>query len=400
MSVVPHRDSTRRARAIGLLGLVLAWGMWVCPCFAQEETGATSTKPTAAEPTTNPGEMLTSQQWSQLANTVDTGLEFLKSQQQRDGSFTAPDEAQPAVTSLCIMAFLSRGHVPGEGPYGEQLTRAIDYVLTTQNPQGLFCLLPVVGGAMRNNGCYNHAITGVMLGEVYGMTQGKQAARIRPAIEGALRYTLRDQKQRKLHPDDVGGWRYLDIGGSRSDLSVTAWQLMFLRSARNAEFEIPEQPIRDAMQYVRRCFDRKQKAFLYISRGYRTYVSRGMVGAGAVTLSLGGEHQSEIARLCGDWILNHKGLFAQYNGPGTHYEDRYHYSCFYCSQATFQLGGKYWKEFFPVLLTTLSANQHPNGSWDAEASPQEDARFGNTYTSAIAVLALTPPYQLLPIYQR
>jgi hypothetical protein len=31
---------------------------------------------------------------------------------------------------------------------------------------------------------------------------------------------------------------------------------------------------------------------------------------------------------------------------------------------------------------------------------QGDAIFGSTYTTAVAVLALTPAYQLLPIYQR
>ena len=38
------------------------------------------------------------------------------------------------------------------------------------------------------------------------------------------------------------------------------------------------------------------------------------------------------------------------------------------------------------------------GSWQAEAG--EDARYGNTYTTAPMVLALTTPDQLLPIYPR
>ena len=36
------------------------------------------------------------------------------------------------MTSFCVMAFLSRGHTPGFGPYGKQLDRAIDYVLSCQ----------------------------------------------------------------------------------------------------------------------------------------------------------------------------------------------------------------------------------------------------------------------------
>ena len=36
----------------------------------------------------------------------------------RSGSAAAAGSRDPAVTALCVMAFLSAGHVPGEGPYG------------------------------------------------------------------------------------------------------------------------------------------------------------------------------------------------------------------------------------------------------------------------------------------
>jgi hypothetical protein len=62
------------------------------------------------------------------------------------------------------------------------------------------------------------------------------------------------------------------------------------------------------------------------------------------------------------------------------------------------LGGHYWKSFFPPLVRTLVANQTSNGSWMPETG--EDAMFGGAYTTALGVLALTPPFQLLPIYQR
>ena len=46
----------------------------------------------------------------------------------------------------------------------------------------------------------------------------------------------------KDSPADRGGWRYIhDLDDVDSDLSVTGWQLMFLRSARNAGFEVPNE---------------------------------------------------------------------------------------------------------------------------------------------------------------
>ena len=65
----------------------------------------------------------------------------------------------------------------------------------------------------------------------------------------------------------------------------------------------------------------------------------------------------------------------------------------------FQLGGNYWQRFFPPLLKALVANQHADGSWDAE-SGDDDSMYGNVYTTSMAVLTLATPYQILPIYQR
>ena len=90
--------------------------------------------------------------------------------------------------------------------------------------------------------------------------------------------------------------------------------------------------------------------------------------------------------------------FTRYNYHATN-SDRYHYGAYYASQAMFMLGGEQWKQFYPSLATTLVANQATNGSWQPE-SAENDAIFGKCYTTSLAILALSPPYQLLPIYQR
>jgi hypothetical protein len=64
----------------------------------------------------------------------------------------------------------------------------------------------------------------------------------------------------------------------------------------------------------------------------------------------------------------------------------------------FQLGGDYWKRFFPALLKVLADAQHADGSWDPEATDNDS--YGNAYTTAFAILALATPYQMLPVYQR
>lgn len=65
----------------------------------------------------------------------------------------------------------------------------------------------------------------------------------------------------------------------------------------------------------------------------------------------------------------------------------------------FQLGGDHWSNFYPPLLDVLAKNQRSDGSWDHELG-SDTTRYGNAYSSALAILALTPPYQILPIFQR
>src|SRR5262245_26721150 len=50
---------------------------------------------------------------------IARGLDYLAKEQNTDGSWPAYRIPDPAVTALCVMAYLSSGHVPGEGPYGK-----------------------------------------------------------------------------------------------------------------------------------------------------------------------------------------------------------------------------------------------------------------------------------------
>jgi len=121
---------------------------------------------------------------------------------------------------------------------------------------------------------------------------------------------------------------------------------------------------------------------------------RAVTGAGIVSLSLAGLHQTEMARQAGRWLLDHP--FDRYMGTVGRC-DRFFYGAFTCSQAMFQLGGRFWAEFYPVMARTLVEAQHPEGWWDKE---KRDMAYGWVYSTAMAVLALSPPYQLLPIFQR
>jgi hypothetical protein len=385
--------------------LVLLASLWLVNVAANRPAIAQSVRSsTAADSRSDLSDALSSGEWNRVDQAIERALNWLSQQQNPDGSFPTLDSGQPAITSLCVLAFLSSGEQPGVGPHGERMNRAIDFVLSCQHESGLFSYTSPqpqhVHQGASHTATYNHAIAGLMLTEVYGQVSRDRSTRIERAVNQALRFTGGLQVEpAKRNSIDEGGWRYLRRPGSftpsDSDLSVTGWHLMFLRSAKNAQFDVPDKMVSDAVKYVERCFDADQGGFVYGLVGVDRYVSRGTMGVGALSLSLGGKHQTQMARQVGDWLLAHP--FDVY-GQATNIHDRFHYSAYYCSNALAQLGGQYWRGGFPILAKTLIDNQSPDGSWVTESG--EDRMYGSAYPTALSVLTLTPGYQLLPIYQR
>lgn len=376
----------------------------LCACFSSGTVQAQQ----AEEP--SPSAVLTEAEWQRVNDSVDLALDWLISQQNSDGQFPSVPTGQPGATGICVLAFLAQGHLPGNGKYGAELQRAVDYIVSCQKPYGLLANIAPFGTQMSRSvnhdvgftAAYNHAIAGLVLSESYAMASREQTRQIEPVIESALKASYEMHDWPKDRSIDNGGWRYLDNYDDRdSDLSITGWQLMFLRSAKNAGFEVPEERIDRAIAYVRRCFIRQNGTFTYAIEG-RSRASRGMSGAGILALAHSGLHHTPEAQQAGEWIL--RAGFDNYNSRGQVYDrsvrdDRYFYGLLTCSQAMYQLGDRYWSDFFPPMAAELIANQNLDGSWDRE-NHRNDGMFGNAYTTAIGVLALSASNQLLPIFQR
>jgi len=345
-------------------------------------------------------------EWSRVEASVDSGLRWLAAQQAADGRFPSEPVAQPAVTSMAIMAFLSRGHVPGHGRYGKQISRAIHFVLETQKRGGYFSLLPVIPGGSHlstsRTVSYNHAIAGLMLGEVYGMTTGARSRSIEEALAKALLYSRKVQTRTKAHPAYHGGWRYgyPDSPNAGSDMSITGWSLMFLRSARNAEFRVPKQYFDEGLDFVERCFvqeadQRERGVFSYlppeVPGGEKRTITLANTASAMLTLILGGRHDTEMIRAGTDW-------FRAQEYPRPWQNSFFYLASYYSSQAMAQVGGDTWNQIYPQLARNMIEEQSDDGSWPLGTGHERN--FGSTYTTSLAVLALTPAYQLLPIFQR
>ena len=229
----------------------------------------------------SPATVLTRQEWKEVDQSIEKALAWLLEQQEPDGSFPTLKHGQPGVTSLCTMAFLSQGHLPGEGKYGEQLQRSLDYIVSCQRRSGVLALAApnreklsrIIDHETGYSLVYNHALAGLALSECYAMVGAAQTKQMKEAIEKALDVTFQMQDFRRARRIDRGGWRYLDILElTDADLSVTAWQLMFMRSAKNAGFDVDAERIDRAVEYVHRCFLKDHGTFTY-KAGYKDRAS-------------------------------------------------------------------------------------------------------------------------------
>ena len=303
---------------------------------------------------------------------VDKGLAYLAHEQAPDGSIGGKPAA---ITSLAIMAFLARGYGPGLPPYGDEINRGIDYVLSLPSPRGD---LMGAGGQM-----YSHNIASLMLSEVSGMVDPERQTRIDSVLPQALRLILAAQDVPKAEAH-AGGWRY-EPNGNDSDISHSGWALMALRAARNNGAPVPQEAIEKAVKFILRC--RTQDGGFSYQPGGGSGVAR--TGIGLLCLELAGRHRDDVTLKAGQYLADRLKRGNAFEG-----EHKY-YGLYYAANGMFQLGGQEWESFAPILYDTILKLQSADGSWPTsgnESNPQ--------YCTSMAILALSVSYCQLPIYQR
>jgi hypothetical protein len=233
---------------------------------------------------------------------------------------------------------------------------------------------------------YVHGVCTLMLAECAGMTDAGIADELKGRLERAVKVILKAQRDGTR---DAGGWRY-QVAGFDADLSVTGWQLMALRAARNLGCDVPRDRAAAAVGYVKKCHDPRTGGYAYTIGGN---VTPACTGTGILALELSGKefHRTPEALRGGAYLLKNPPDLAQ---------PHFFYGVYYSSQAMFQLGGTHWAEFRPKLHDLLLKANPPraNGAWYGRGF--DDATYGPAYCTAMAVLSLTVEYRLLPIYQR
>ncbi len=357
---------------------------------------------------------------------IERGTRFLLRTQNADGSWTSdagkkinetyrPFEGgvrvpHVGVTALASLALLAGGHLPGRGPKGEALDRAVDFLLAQVQPSGYV--------SAHHTRMYSHAFATLALAEVYGVSRRED---VRKKLQKAVELTVKAQNA-------TGGWRYVPLTND-SDLSVTVCQVVALRAARNVGMKVPQATIDRALRYVIESAitteDRSRGspgAFWYQPQD-QTYNrdSFSLCAAGLTTLFQAGLYDDRSMR---EHIRQHgidkpvppsihrsvRYMDEQYqvvwNGnPGAeHYF--YYYGNYYAMQAMYQIGAsrpELWRAWYSRVRDDLLTTQR-TGRPEAGAPPESwwvsNVDDTHAFATAVALLLLQFPLDHLPIHQR
>jgi hypothetical protein len=301
---------------------------------------------------------------------IAAGLGWLARRQNSDGSFGSRTYRRNiAVTSLSGLALMSSGSSPGRGPYGAKIDAALRYILENSGPAGLLAVPNIeTQGPM-----YSHGFGTLFLAEAYGMSHRPE---LRERIHKAVRLIVDTQNAE-------GGWRYQPVPHD-ADLSVTICQINALRAARNAGFFVPKKTVDACIDYVRRS-QNPDGGFRYMLSGGASAFPRsaaGIVALYSAAVYDAGEIDRGIA-----YIKQHR---PGAGSPGTY--AHYFYAHYYAAQAMWTRGGADWDDWYPAIRDDLIHRQSPEGAWRDIICDE--------YATAMALLVLQMPNQLLPIFQR
>jgi len=323
------------------------------------------------------------------------GIEWLARNQGPEGNWTSNDLG---LVSMGTLAYLSAGHLPERGKYGDNTRLALDYVVRNAKPSGLLNI------AETRRGMYNHGLSAFVIGQAYGMSSDP---RIGPSLDRALKLIVQTQCA-------DGGWDYISQPQKQGhDLSLAVMQAKALRSAVDNGLDVPPEVIQLAIQSVRDHYwpngcsnnaaEEEQKKY----PGQFTYTRGG--GAPTVAMAAAGVVCLQEFAQYDDWrieknmqvisdAITEKCKGNKNNPPLDAY------TLYYVGQALYQVGGEHWKKHYPALRDSLVAcqtkkpdNPAEDGKWGGDS--RVGGKAGELYMTSAACFILAMPNRYLPILQ-
>ena len=316
-----------------------------------------------------------------VRRSVARGLEWLVRCQARLGTGDFDAEVPVAANALGGLALLASGTTEVSGPpeHVRALRRATRALLRYQTKGGYFDDAASV--------MYGHGFATLFLAELYG-TSHVRSRELRDALRRAIEVIERSQSAE-------GGWDYFpheDFGGQAklgSDSSISVCQTMALRSARNLGLRVDTGVVGLARTYILGAQNadggfRYRRLTDYLSS--RSAFARSAAGICILySLYVPGDTTSDAIRRGFDY-LEREYRSAKLDFP--------YYGHYYCAQAMYQAGGKFWSDYFEFVSERLIDSQREDGGWRA------GQRENDAQATAMALIILQLPNGFLPIHER
>ncbi len=318
------------------------------------------------------------------------GLRWLAKQQSSNGSWSLKGpysdgirtENNEAATAMALLAFQGAGHLPGDE--GNRFSRNVEkgwkWLLPKQNANGSF-----FNNGSHNHRFYTHAQCTIALCELYAMTENDRY--LKPA-QKAIDYLIETQSSE-------GGWKYEPE--FRSDLSVTGWVLMALKSGRMAGIHVPSSTFQRVSEFLDTVSRVGGSRYVYEpTEQYNHEALPTMTAEGLLCRQyLGWPRGDTRLRQGVDHLLNNQPIWKDGR------RDVYYW--YYATQVCRHLGGDTWEIWNKKMRVVLPDHQvmrgRERGSWD----PGGDVwgRIGGRlYQTCMSLYVLEVYYRHLPIYQQ
>lgn len=332
-----------------------------------------------------PGPNLPAVMTPQTQGAIDKGLAYLAKTQQPDGSFPASWNASsyPAtMTALAGLTFMAGGSTPEDGPYADQVKKAMVYLLelAESRQDGL------IAGKDEKRSTYGHGYSMLFLAQCYGMEQSTEyEGRIRRALEKAIDLVARGQSKN-------GGWLYSPAGGG-DEGSTTGIVIQGLRACRNAGIKVPKETIDRAIGYLRQV--QNPDGGIAYSLAFRGASRPALAAQALACFYAAGVYDRQAGGDTPEAVMVEK-LWRYLKALG---DDEsgiagfFFYHHFYLAQAMYVRGGPEWDAHYKKVSKALLERQAANGSWAGDD-------VGPTYGTALACMILQMPYGYLPICEK
>lgn len=337
---------------------------------------------------------------------VKAGLDWLARHQAKDGSWCsrhltsgpqgvcepegrcggAGGNYAAAQTGLAVLAFQAAGHYEfNKREYSQNVRDGLDWLVKQQRPDG---------GVYAQEGrtyMYEHGMATFALAESCAVARAAKRPPDRRHLKAAKAAVGFIESQQH----DDGGWRYTGERYSPSDSSVSGWQVLALKSAREAEIPVSEACIENVRKFFQGCETGQDGRTGYQARNVMTEATTG-VGMLVHQFLLDGP-QSEL-------VLGASPYLAQMaeNSWGDNRSPQPDYYLLYnCTLAMHTAGGPNWERWNDVVQDFVISRQESKEAGCARGSWAPSSRWGSeggrVYTTALAVLTLEVYYRFAKV---